>query len=215
MSGPPKAVYEGVRLISGSGTFMEIRIKRAVAMIQSVEEPIRRPILEKLRSSKLASVKNSAILALKGADLSPEQKVLDHLLGNWDQTHTIFKSARTSEQEEGTGTASCSRILNGRFVQVKYENSDGMTGLILETYDAQRNCYRRWDFNSFGDSCEQTGEWNADARCMTWNRSPEDGRTSTTTDRFVGDDSTEWSLVLKDRNGEVQLRVEGKGTRTK
>jgi hypothetical protein len=151
----------------------------------------------------------------KAADSPPEQKVLDHLVGNWDQTYTIFKVAGTSEREEGTGTATCSRILNGRFVQVKFENSDGTTGLILETYDAQRRCYRRWDFTSSGFSSEHTGEWNADAKCMTWTRSLEDGGTSTMTDRFVGDDSTEWSVVLKDRNGKVHLRVEGKGRRAK
>lgn len=64
VTGPAKAVYEGVWLISGSNTLMETRISRAVAMIRSVEEPIRQPILEKLKSSKLESVRNSVILAL-------------------------------------------------------------------------------------------------------------------------------------------------------
>ena len=151
----------------------------------------------------------------KAADPPPEQKVLDHLLGNWDQTYTILEAAWTSEREEGTGTASCSRILNGRFIQVKFEQSGGTTGLILETYDAQRGCYRRWDFNSSGFSAEHTGEWNADAKCMTWTRSLKDGRTSTITDRFVRDDTIEWSAVQKDRNGKVHFRVEGKNTRAK
>ena len=64
VTGAAKAVYEGVWLISGSNIYMETRISRAVAMIRSVEEPIRRPIVEKLKSSKLASVRNSVILAL-------------------------------------------------------------------------------------------------------------------------------------------------------
>ena len=58
------AVFEGVWLISGSSIRMETRIRRAVAMIRSVEEPIRRPILENLKSHKLASVRNSVLVAL-------------------------------------------------------------------------------------------------------------------------------------------------------
>jgi HEAT repeat protein len=63
VTGPAKAVYEGVWLISGSHILMETRLSRAVAMIRSVAEPIRKPILEKLRSSKLEAVKNAALLA--------------------------------------------------------------------------------------------------------------------------------------------------------
>jgi len=64
VTGPAKAVYEGVWLISGSSILMERRLSRAVAMIRSADESVRTPILEKLKSNKLESVKNSAILAL-------------------------------------------------------------------------------------------------------------------------------------------------------
>jgi HEAT repeat protein len=64
LTDPAMAVYEGVWLISGSNIAMETRIRRAVAMIRAVEEPIRRPILENLKSNKLASVRNSVVVAL-------------------------------------------------------------------------------------------------------------------------------------------------------
>jgi HEAT repeat protein len=64
VTGPAKSVYEGVWLISGSNALMKTRLNRAVGMIRSVDESVRNPILEKLKSSELASVKNSAAFAL-------------------------------------------------------------------------------------------------------------------------------------------------------
>ena len=64
VTGPAKSVYEGVWLISGSNAVMKTRLNRAVGMIRSVDESVRNPILEKLKSSELASVKNSAAFAL-------------------------------------------------------------------------------------------------------------------------------------------------------
>ena len=146
---------------------------------------------------------------------SPEQKVLDRGLGSWEQTYTFFKAKWTPEQAQGTGTASCTRILNGRFVETKLELSDGSTLLMLATYDTQRKCYRRWEFHSNGQAAEKIGEWDADAKCMTWSGSADNGRTSTTTDRYVDADTLESRLVIKDRDGRVCLHVEAKTTRAK
>ena len=64
VTGPAKSVYEGVWLISGSNALMKTRLNRAVGMIRAVDESVRNPILEKLKSNELASVKNSAAFAL-------------------------------------------------------------------------------------------------------------------------------------------------------
>jgi len=64
VTGPAKAVYEGVWLISGSNALMKTRLNRAVGMIRSVDESVRKPILENLKSNKSESVKNSAKFAL-------------------------------------------------------------------------------------------------------------------------------------------------------
>jgi len=66
VTGPAKSVYEGVWLISGSSILMKTRLNRAVGMIRSVDESVRKPILEKLKSSKFGSVKNSATFAQSG-----------------------------------------------------------------------------------------------------------------------------------------------------
>ena len=106
--------------------------------------------------------------AAEAADASPEQKVLDRELGKWHQTNTFFKAKWTPKQTQATGTGSGSRILNGRFVELKLKLSDGSRLLILKTYDAQRKCYRRWDFHSNGTAGESIGRWDADAETMTW-----------------------------------------------
>jgi len=146
---------------------------------------------------------------------SPEQKVLDRGLGKSQQTLTFLKAEWTPKETRETGTVSCTRILNGRFVETKLELSDGSTLLMLATYDTQRKCYRRWEFHSNGQTAEKIGEWDADAKCMTWSGSADNGLTSTTTDRYVDADTVESRLVIKDRDGRVCLHVEAKTTRAK
>ena len=64
VTGRTRSVYEGIWLISGSTIHQEDRINRALALIRSVDESVRQPILEKLKSSKSPSVRNSTLLAL-------------------------------------------------------------------------------------------------------------------------------------------------------
>ena len=153
--------------------------------------------------------------AAEAVDASPEQKVLDRGLGKWHQTLTFFKAEWTPKETQETGTASGTRILKGRFVETKLELSDGSTLLMLATYDAQRKCYRRWEFHSNGQAGERIGKWDADAKCMTWSGSASNGSTSTTIDRYVDADTLESNLVIKDRNGRVCLHVDAKTTRAK
>ena len=153
--------------------------------------------------------------AAETADASLEQKVLDRELGNWHQTNTFFKAEWTPKQTQETGTASGSRILNGRFVELKLKGADGSRLLILKTYDEQLKCYRRWDFHSNGQASESTGKWDTEAQCMTWTGSVGNGLTSTTTDRYVDANTIKSSLVIKKRNGIVCLHVDVKSTRTK
>ena len=71
--------------------------------------------------------------AAEAVDTSPEQKVLDRGLGKSQQTLTFLKAEWTPKETRETGTVSCTRILNGRFVETKLELSDGSTLLMLAT----------------------------------------------------------------------------------
>ncbi len=169
---------------------------------------------QQVEAARGASTSTSSPAA-EVAGLSPELKIFDYLPGNWRQTGTFFKAEWTPQQTQLTGTASCTRILNGRFFETKLKGPKGTVDhLMLTTYDAQRKSYRRWDFNSDSAS-ESVGKWDADAKSMTWSHTRDDGLTSTTTDRHVDADTVEWSLVIKDPNGKVYLHLEGKSTRAK
>ena len=144
---------------------------------------------------------------------SPESKVLDRQLGNWLHTYTHLKAEWTPSQTQGTLTGSCTRILGGRFVQGKFEASDGQTFLQLDTYDAQRKCYRRWLFRSNGQTPEHIGKWNADAKTMTWTHSVGSDLTCTQVDRYVDADTLEFNVVIKDPDGKVYYHIKGKSGR--
>jgi hypothetical protein len=142
--------------------------------------------------------------------------VFDQLPGNWRQTGAWFKAEWTPKQTPMNETGSCTRILDGRFIEQKLKQPDGAPyHLILKTYDSQRKAYRRWDFNANGQASESIGKWDADAKTMIWSHTTGDGLTNTVTDRYVDADTQEWSLVIKDRSGKVYLHLEGKSTRIK
>jgi len=151
--------------------------------------------------------------AAEVADHSPGQKVFDHYPGNWRQTATSFKSEWTPNETQLSFAASCARILDGRFVEMVLKGPGFPEHLILKTYDAQRDSYRRWDFNANGQTSESIGKWDAAAKTMTWSHTTDDGLTNTITDRHVDADTLEWSMVIKDRSGKVFLHMEGKATR--
>jgi hypothetical protein len=152
--------------------------------------------------------------AAEAADASPEQKVLDRQLGNWLHTCTQLKSEWTPNETQNTVAGSYTRILSGRFVQGNCRTSDGQTFLQLDTYDAQRKCYRRWLFHSNGQTSEHIGKWNADEKSMTWSGSVGGNLTSTQIDRYIGTDTLEFSVLIKDPDGKVYYQIKGKSVRT-
>jgi hypothetical protein len=148
-------------------------------------------------------------------ELSPEQHLLDQYLGDWEQAVTLLPAAWTPRQIETTGTYTCTRILDGRFVHQKNLESDGTTHVHLYTYDANRKHYRRWYFNSSGHTSEATGTWDAAANTMTWQADTGNGVTNTAITRFVDADTIEWNVIVKDQDGKLFFHGEGKSTRAR
>ncbi|MDP6557798.1 MAG: DUF1579 family protein [Pirellulaceae bacterium] len=166
-----------------------------------------------IRKSKQAS--SDIPLAVEASGLSSEHQLLDQLLGNWTQTTTTHPAAWTPQKKESTGSHSCTRILNGRFVYQKNLEADGSTHLHFYTYDAERKQYRRRYFNSTGTTSEATGTWNSDAKTMTWQSNVGNGLTNTATSHFVDSDTIQWSAIVKDQSGKIFFHVDGKSTRAR
>lgn len=144
---------------------------------------------------------------------SAEQKVLDQFVGQWQSTYKVPKAEWTPKQKTGSAQLTTARVVGGRFIQEKSEHSDKTSGSALLTYDEQRKCYRSWWFSSTGQTCESTGQWDAETETMTWT-SVEDAMTSTTRHRFLDDNNAEWSVSIKDPRGKVFFRIEGSSIRT-
>jgi hypothetical protein len=145
---------------------------------------------------------------------SPEQKVLDKWVGSWRTTYKLPKAEWTPEEKTGMSEHTTSRVVGGRFVQEKSEHSDKTSGSLIFTYDAQLNSYRSWWFSSAGYTSESSGHWDTVTQTMTWT-AKQDGNTTTTKHRFVDDDNTEWAVLVKDGNGKILFRMEGKSVRAK
>jgi hypothetical protein len=145
---------------------------------------------------------------------SPEQKVLDRLLGTWSHETTILKEDGTSEAKPRTSRYTCARVLGGQFVQEIHEDGEN-THLMLYTYDLQRKSYRSWYFGAMGMAIECEGKWDAEARSLTWTAPPQQGRVLTIQYRFVTDDTIEQSNVAKDAAGKVVFRSQANHTRAK
>ena len=150
------------------------------------------------------------------AEPSAELKVLYKFVGNWRGTTTIHKAKWTPKEISGTSTTSCVRVLGGRFTMNKTTTSDGETALTLTTYDARKKCYRMWWFNSRGDIVESEGKWDGPSKTSTWrNIARNNGVTSVATARYLDDNTVKWTVVTKDRSGEIGFSMVGNETRVK
>ena len=153
--------------------------------------------------------------AAKPAERSAEQKVLDMFVGDWKTTVTVPKAPWNPKAVSLTGASSIVRILQGRFLQDNGKGSNGMTNLTLTTYDAQRRCYRQWYFDSEGAARESKGKWDAKTRTFTMLADQVNGATATAKVHVEDNDTFEWNVVTKDREGSVVYQMKGKFTRAK
>jgi hypothetical protein len=145
---------------------------------------------------------------------APEQEVLDRFIGNWGFQATITTEGNPKEKHQ-TGTISYTRVLGGRFVQERGEDSERYTTLLLYTYDEQRKCYCYWFFSSGPQSTEapSIGKWDEAAHALNWTYPAAKGTTAQ--HRFISDDAIECSVLAKNDAGSAVFQAEYKLTRMK
>jgi hypothetical protein len=148
----------------------------------------------------------------------PELQVLNHWVGKWDDEMTIKPNAGFPNGMRAKGTVTAEWVLDGRFVQqtAAAESGDGFPGMkvtSLMTYDPRKKVYRTWTFFSTGATTESEGRWDEKSRTMTsTSRNAENGGTAIITATFAADGSERWSIVEKDRGGNVVAETTGKNT---
>jgi hypothetical protein len=144
----------------------------------------------------------------------PELKPLQWFIGSWEQQVVSKPAAWTPEETTMTLTSKGEWILNGRVLQAKAEWSPSRTkeALVLMTYDTEKKEYRQWYFDSDGGMPrgENRGHWDEASKTFTWKGTLPHGLTSTQVHRFTDNDTHRWTLVFKDRNGDVWFDLEAK-----
>lgn len=145
-----------------------------------------------------------------------ELKVLDRLVGAWN-VERISKPTEDNPKETRTaGTMTIAWVLDGWFLQARgISNSGKFEDLQFVTYDPRAKAYRHWYFNSLGVASDSTGQWDEAAQTILWTADLENGATLRNKEHFIDKDTTEWALVIKDKQGELLLDVQGKLTRRK
>jgi len=143
---------------------------------------------------------------------SDELKVLDRYIGNWDGQITMT----TPEQKTATETSTNTWEIGGKYLQVKTASKlDDSQTMHLITYDAQKQTYRYYWFNSAGLTFNATGSWDQAAKTFTWEGQMENGITLKTTDHFIDDNTRDTHVVVKNGNGDNVFEVTVKFTKHK
>jgi hypothetical protein len=143
---------------------------------------------------------------------NPELKALDHYVGVWNVEFTNkdlpFKGAKSTAKW----------ILDGRFVEQtgELESKEGGRGLkikTLYTFDAKKNAFRSWTFDSEGSITESDCVWDDKAKTMTSISKKIEGEGfATTTADFSEEGVEKWKIAISDSTGKVTAEIIGKNT---
>ena len=151
----------------------------------------------------------------------PELKVLSQYAGNWDGEMTVKPNPNQPKGAQTTGPAVGEWIHDGRFLRQTWSSKasgafPAMNGSTIMTYDPHKKTYRSWSFNSGGQMGESQGTWDAKTRTLTWTmRDDGGGGASVTKATFPEIGIESWSIIVKDRDGQVVADLSGKNTRRK
>ncbi len=146
--------------------------------------------------------------------IPPEMKVLEKRVGKWTTVTRIKAAEWTPQAGELKGHEKIERVMHGRFIQGKVRTQPGNVEAIwLATFDTNKKAYRLWYFSSQGDIVETGGKWDSKTNTLEWRNEPQPGISAISHWRFLSDDTFEWDLIAKDRDGKVYLDMAGKLTR--
>jgi hypothetical protein len=130
-----------------------------------------------------------------------EMKILERLRGTWN-TRTTFESA-AGKEERLFGTTTGEAVLDGRYIQIEWEDPGISQALTLWTYDTTTKTYRTWIFSSDGTTLQFTGKWDEDAQSLTMKTERKDGSADTLRVHFTDKDALELSSDVTNRQGKA------------
>jgi hypothetical protein len=150
------------------------------------------------------------------ADEKPaELKVLERFIGTWKDEAVYKPSPQTPKERRETSTSRFEWSLAGRFVVGRGKTTDGDEDLQILSFDTKKKAFRRWYFDSDGNTRESTGKWDEKSSTLTWTGSSDEGTTVVSVWKFTDKDTLDWTWTAKDKDGKLAGRIEGKSVRQK
>jgi hypothetical protein len=152
------------------------------------------------------------------SNLPAEFSVLQRHVGTWDTQTTIKPGVFVPDGLKSTGVATVEWALGKKFLQGKHKQQPGnVEALWLETFDLQSGAFRTWYFDSNGGlpRGESTGQWDEDAKTLTYKGTEPKEVSVATVLRFVDPDHSEWKGVWRDKSGKILMEIEMRSSRHK
>jgi hypothetical protein len=159
--------------------------------------------------------------AVRAEDRAPppaELKLLDQMVGTWDEVVTNTATEWTPKAGRSTSVTKKRWSLGSRLIRMEGIWKPDKTEFIsFLTYDAATKEYRNWYFDSGGSIPRgiMRGAWDPKTRTMTWTGTDEFGNKSVGKTKIVDKNTHEWTVVVTDPNGKVMLNLRAKNTRRK
>jgi uncharacterized protein (TIGR03067 family) len=146
-------------------------------------------------------------------NLPVELKVLDRMVGTWDDVSIQKPAAWTPDGGRVTARITRHWILDGRLIMDTSTLSDGTENIAIFGFDPQSKDYRSWWFNSEGHRNTATGSWNEKSQTISYVSKLDDGKTMRTSLRFANRNQEVWEFKVTDADGKVYFDMDSIATR--
>lgn len=146
---------------------------------------------------------------------SPELKVLDRMIGDWDTKNDSKVAVWTPEEKHWTSKLTRQWVLDGHFVQENSQDSTSEEGLSLVTFDSREMTYRGWWFSSEGHTAKNTGTWDEAKQTFSFKSDLEGGLTVRSTWKFTDKDHHDVTVVVTDGDGKTYFDTTWAASRRK
>ena len=149
---------------------------------------------------------------------SAELRVLEDMIGTWDEVMTNKPTELAPNAEKSTAVTKRVWALGGKFIRGDGAWQPAKTEFLhLMSYDSDAKAYRSWYFDASGNMprASTVGTWDAKSTTLTWSETDEAGNKTAGTHKIIDKDHTEWTMVITNKDGKVVLDFSGKCTRRK
>lgn len=159
-----------------------------------------------------------AVSADEPAKPVPELRVLEDMIGTWDEVMSNKATEWLPKAERSAAVTKKNWSLGGKVIRMEGVWMPAKTEFLsLVSYDPATKEYRTWYFDSAGGQPRGSvrGTWDDKTRTMTWTGTDEAGNKTVGKSKIIDRDTHEWTVVTTNPDGKVVLDISAKNTRRK